>query len=84
MAVADLKIWFNRPYPTVRNWVLIGAAPYGPRGESMLAMLGKLETAIKKKQGFPVPADISHFDRPAYIKKLTHARDRVHKRRSTK
>ena len=29
MRVADVARWFDRPYTTVREWVLHGRVPYG-------------------------------------------------------
>lgn len=29
MRVADVARWFDRPYTTVREWVLYGRIPYG-------------------------------------------------------
>lgn len=30
MRVADIARWFDRPYTTVREWVLHGRSPAGP------------------------------------------------------
>lgn len=71
--VADLHHWFERPYPTVRLWRFHDIRkPPGPRGRLAEERLKLLEMAIAKKQGFPVPADLSHTDRPEYIKKVRH------------
>lgn len=73
LIVADLHHWFERPYPTVRLWRFGGTRkPPGPRGALAEARLKLLETAIVRKQGFPVPATLSSTDRPAYIKKVRH------------
>ena len=77
MTVADLAKWFDRSYPTVRNWVLFGTNPHGPRNEKFLAELNLLEKLIEKEKGFPVPFAISHFERPAYIEKLRHDHARL-------
>jgi hypothetical protein len=72
MTVADLALWFDRSYPTVRNWVQFGTAPHGPRNEKFLAELELLEKLIRKREGVPVPFEVNHFERPAYIEKLRH------------
>lgn len=70
LSPADIARWFRRSYPTVTNWVTRGALPRGPRSVSIFERLEDLETAIKKKRGFPVPDEIGAFDRPAYIERL--------------
>jgi len=75
MTVADLALWFDRSYPTVRNWVQFGTAPHGPRNEKFLAELDLLEKLIRNEKGFPVPFSITHFERPGYIEKLRHEQD---------
>jgi hypothetical protein len=77
MTVADLALWFDRSYPTVRNWVQFGVKPHGPRNEKFLAELELLEKLIGMRKGFPIPFEVSHFERPSYVEKLKndqHAR----------
>lgn len=75
LTVADLALWFARSYPTVRNWVQFGVEPRGPRTEKVWAELLALERLIKKRKGFPVPYEIGHHERPAYITKVRNGRD---------
>lgn len=70
MTVADLAVWCNRSYPTVRTWVLWGVEPRGPRTEQLFERITLLERLIHKGKDFPVPYWIGHFDRPYYIKKV--------------
>ena len=75
MTVADLALWLERSYPTIRNWVSFGVHPHGPRNEKVLEDLEYLEECIRKKRGFPVPFEITHFQRPEYIKGLRDGTD---------
>ena len=72
MTVADLHHWFERPRSTVRTWVLHARIPGGPAAAKACLLLDLLEGRIKKRRGFPIPADLSWFDRPDYVKKLRH------------
>lgn len=66
----DLKIWFKRPFPTVRTWVEIGYTPRGPQGELAHESLALLEKAVKARRGyFPVPRDLNHAERRRWIER---------------
>lgn len=73
MAVADLALWFDRPYPTVRCWLEQGYQPRGPGGKEALRRLAILEVAIASRQGFPIPANLRSHARPGHIKSLRDA-----------
>ena len=71
LTVSDLARWFNRPDPTVRGWVRDGIAPSGPARDmsELMSALTRLEIAIRRKEGFPVPR-MSQRARRDYIEGL--------------
>lgn len=74
MTVADVHHWFGRPRATVRTWVVDRRTPQGPSGKRAVLLLALLESRIKSRNGgFPIPSDLSVFDRPLYVRKLRHA-----------
>jgi len=68
MTVADLQHWFDRPYPTVRMWVMEPREPRGPSGSDADKLLLQLEKKIKA--GLVIPSSLSLQDRPTYMKRL--------------
>ena len=73
MTVGDLQTWFERPYPTVRQWRFAAiVAPTGPRGREAERRLRLLEKAIQDRHGFPVPVALSNLARPDYLRKIRH------------
>lgn len=58
VSVADLALWFNRPYHTVRGWLVPrtdrdregGYEPWGPYRKELLKRMEQLETALTKKE----------------------------------
>ena len=75
---SDLAILFDRPYPTVRRWLVDkDREPHGPAGREAYAMLRTLEILLHKKQGLPVPYALLYKKRRAYIQDLRrkHVRD---------
>ena len=72
LSVSDLARWFDRPRPTVKDWAENGRAPSGaPLDiEHAQALLGLLETMIKRRQGFPVPLGLSPAKRLAHLKSI--------------
>jgi hypothetical protein len=71
MTTADLRIWFDRPYATVRSWIVNDRQPHGPAGHAAFLRLRHLERKIE--HGFTVPVSLSSRERPRYIKRLCHA-----------
>ncbi len=71
LTVADLARWFARPYPTVRTWVENGIEPGGgPIDKDYAAhLLSRLETLVRKKQGFPIPR-LPPSERIAHLKQI--------------
>lgn len=67
LTTADLRHWFGRPYATVRSWLFFDYEPTGPSGRLANYRLDLLEWAIKNNRGFPVPLDLSHYQRPRHI-----------------
>ena len=68
---ADLSVWFDRPYATVRGW-LKGREPWGPHGEESRRLLKLLEQAIGQRRGFPVPVYLSPAGRRRHMTKVRH------------
>ena len=70
LTMMDLARWFERPHPTVRQWCR-GVTMSGPPQdqEMILALLTRLEIAIRYKKGFPVPR-LRPRDRRAYLLKM--------------
>lgn len=74
MTVADLKHFFDRPYPTVRLWVYEQRVPRGPSGDKAIGALQVL--ARRVKGGFVVSPDLSSRARPTAMKELRRDCDR--------
>jgi hypothetical protein len=70
LTIADLHHWFNRPRYTVRMWVLLEREPRGPAGRLAHHALDRLEKEVMARRGFPVPANLSSLERPAYIRQV--------------
>lgn len=72
LARRDLCIWFDRPYSTIRSWLVSEREPEltSPAGREAHRLLDILETAIEKDDRFPVPATLSQRYRPTYVKEL--------------
>lgn len=66
---ADLAIWFNRPYPTVRTWRLGLSEPWRPWRQEAEAWLRLLEKAIHLMR-LPMPSSFNAAERRLYIKRL--------------
>ena len=70
MIKADLQIWFDRPYHTVRTWLLRGSEPRDPGRREAYRRLEILEKAIAAQQGFPIPSTLSNLRRPEHVQQL--------------
>lgn len=85
MTTADLSVWFDRPYPTIRSW-LEGREPWGPNGDVARAALDTLEKAVTRRSGFPVPVHLSPVGRKRHMRQARHehlgANSRVPRTRS--
>lgn len=77
LTTADLALWLGRPFPTVRMWANGFTQPSGPRAAGIWPKLIRLEKMIAEHRGLPIPDDVGHFDRPAYIKRLMSGRNRL-------
>jgi len=74
LTTADLSIWFDRPYHTVRGW-LLGYNPWGVHRDRTFKLLENLERTIKSKRKFPVPDRLSPVQRREHI---TQVRNDLH------
>lgn len=72
MTTADLATWFDRPYSTVRSWLQKGHEPWGPAGEASQELLVALEKLIAKRDGFPVPINLSPPERQRHVREARH------------
>jgi hypothetical protein len=74
LTVSDLARWFERPRPTVQDWVN-GTEPWGaPLDRARVEQqLQKLEQMIHSRTGFPVPMSISRAERIDYIARVRSA-----------
>lgn len=69
LTTADLSLWFDRPYPTVRGW-LDGYEPWGPNGDRARHLLDIIESAVEHRRGFPVPVHLSPSDRREHMRRV--------------
>ena len=85
LTVADLRVWFKRPYATVWRWVHSGWEPglSGQRkarnasGKQAERDLVLLERAVASDRWFPVPLDVGGQRRPNYMKDAHYAAERA-------
>jgi hypothetical protein len=71
----DLQRWFDRPYPTVRCWIIGKQEPWEIWRDDVDAKLVALEDLVREQKSLPVPASYSPADRNELIQALIHARD---------
>lgn len=68
LSTADLALWFDLPYPTIRSYREgIAAQPYTNRRVQIEARLQALEKAVKGDVRLPVPLTVRAKDRKTYI-----------------
>ena len=70
MGIADLSVWFERPYATVHSWIHSGRTPRGARLVSAEAQLRALEICLEKSRGLPVPHNIRINARAEYVEAI--------------
>ena len=70
--ISELARWFNRPRPTVKEWVELGREPQGaPLDlEHIESLLGLLEALIRRGKGFPVPVGLSAAARKTHLEDI--------------
>ncbi len=79
LTVADLHIWFGRPYPTVWRWVNSGWEPRGPQGRRATQRLEILEATVDRKPSpFPVPDYVTSRNRQDYVRGAFQHAERGH------
>jgi hypothetical protein len=67
---ADLAIWFDRPYPTVRMWRLGLSEPWKPWREDAELHLVILEGIVRSGVRTPIPSSYNAAARRLYMKRL--------------
>jgi hypothetical protein len=78
LRTADLSRWFDRPYATVRQWIVEEREPSGSPGQikELYDALSLLEQAISNKK-FPMATVLKPMARIAYVRAVRGAkRDR--------
>ena len=70
--MSDLAHWLDRPYATVRTWVIARRVPHTIYQAQIALHLELLEKAIASRTVFPLPAMSAH-KRPEYIKQVRDA-----------
>lgn len=75
-SVSDAALWFDKPFATVRHWVVNDTEPFGPAAGVMLKRLALLEKAIEIDARLPVPPELSPRSRVAYIKDLVRRHEK--------
>jgi hypothetical protein len=65
LRVADLARWFDRPDPTVRDWVVRGKKPNltSSDQDDLDRRIGLLERLIKRGRHFPLPPRLPPAER---------------------
>ena len=71
----DLQRWFDRPYPTVRFWIIGKHWPWEIWRDDVEAKLRALELLVRQRKYLPVPPSFSPRDRSDLMQALIHARD---------
>jgi len=77
LSVADLSVWFQVAYPTVRAWCQ-GRIPRNARQSQFGFALAMLESAIREGHGLPIPFELSQHKRPEYVRALRDRFSRTH------
>jgi hypothetical protein len=77
MCTADLSVWFDRSYHTVRSWLYDGKQPHEDnfRAEDARTRLVLLENIIRRSKrakgfGIPIPTSVPQPLRKAFVKKV--------------
>ena len=78
MSVADLAVWLDLSYHTVRSW-RSGSVPSEARREQIEHRLLLLDKAIRADAALPVPLSVRAQERKKYIEGILN---RVSRRRS--
>lgn len=73
LTLSDLHRWFQRPYHTVRSWVVWGCEPVASvERERIDDQLALLERLILKGKVLPMPASVTSRQRIDYIQQALH------------
>lgn len=69
LSTADLAVWFDLSYQTVRSW-RDGVEPYQSRRPQVEQRLLYLEAATDSDPRLPVPLSVRAQDRKSYLQKI--------------
>lgn len=72
LSTADLAVWFDLSYQTVRSW-RAGVEPYQSRRPQIEQRLLYLEAAVDSDPRLPVPLEVRAQNRKAYLKKVRNS-----------
>lgn len=72
LSTADLAVWFNLPYGTVRSYRQ-GIEPYDYRRPQIEQSLTCLESAVAKNPGLPMPLSVFGAARKKYLRDIRAA-----------
>jgi len=71
LTTADLALWFDSAYPTMKAWRWGIHAPNAARGAQLDGRLTALEQAVKEKQ-FPLALSVRAAERKTVILAIRH------------
>lgn len=71
----DLQRWLNRPYPTVRFWIIGKQEPWEIWRADVEEKLRALEAVVRARKYLPMPPSYSPRDRAELMQALIDERD---------
>lgn len=66
LSIADMGVWFDTQRRTMETW-LHGVRPHPCRHSQIEERLDLLEKAIASRKHFPVPINVTQYQRKSYI-----------------
>lgn len=73
LTYSDLRLWFDRPYPTVRAWAVGFSQPFkGAELEAVLDRLAVLERLVRI-DAFPIPTNLGLQAHAQYFRQIKDA-----------
>ena len=73
LTYSDLRLWFNRPYPTVRSWAVGYCQPVNK--DELRDVFAKLEVLERLVQSdpFPIPSEIGSHEHAKLFRNISNA-----------